>query len=231
MYHFNAANVIADCTHWLKDLFEQKHKGKNAIILCEHGYNDAVCAALCKKALGDDRVLFAHVASDPESINFKNKLDEIGVRDVLITNNPNVWNGEIVVQNDIVKMLRKVSLFEAAKENNAVVCSTLNLTQRWIGHYTLFADDLALFAPIENLTDTEIREVGKCLGLTNKVIYNISEFYCEVDRYVRSNDSTLDEEARERINRLYNESKDKRKMVQVDSLFVSSCDLYENPFN
>jgi NH3-dependent NAD+ synthetase len=231
MYHFNAVNVISDCTKWIRDLFEQKYQGKNAIILCEQGYNDVVCAALCKKALGDDRVLFAHVASDPENTEFKNKLEELCVRDVLIIKNPNVWNGEIITQDDIVKMLRKVSLFEAAKENNAVVCSTLNLTQRWIGGYTLFADDLALFAPIENLTDTEVRKVGECLGLTKKIIHNISEFYCEVDRYVRSNDLNLDEETREKINRRYNESKDKRKVVQVDSLFVSACDLYENPFN
>lgn len=231
MYHFNAVNVIADCTKWIRDLFEQKYKGKKAIILCEQGYYDAVCAALCKTALGSDNVLFAHVSSDPENINLKNKLDELGVQNILITKNPNVWNGEIVVHDDIVKMLRRVSLFEAAEENNAVVCSTLNLTQRWIGHYTLFSDDLAMFAPIENLTDKEVREIGKYLCLTNKVINNISEFYCEVDDCIRVNFSGTDEETLTKINRLFSESKDKRKMVQVDSLFVSACDLYENPFN
>ena len=229
MYQFNVEENTKDCVNWIKSLFIFKYREKNVIVPCSAGYSDAVCAALCKEALGSDRVILAYFPSDSESANYEEKWAELNIPNVMVKKNPLLWGGQMMFSEDTVKRLKFTALMELCEEYNAVLCCTLNMTQRWIGNYTLFADDLGMFAPIENFTDSEVRKIGEHLGITNKVINNISEFNCEVDRFLRN--CECDEATREKIGELHYQTEHKRDFVNIDTFRVSATNLYVNPFN
>lgn len=56
MERFNANEVAEKIVAWIRDWFEQNGKGCNAIIGISGGKDSTVAAALCAKALGEDKV-------------------------------------------------------------------------------------------------------------------------------------------------------------------------------
>ena len=54
---FNVEKATKDAVQWIRDWFEQNGKGCNAVIGISGGKDSSVVAALCKEALGKDRVI------------------------------------------------------------------------------------------------------------------------------------------------------------------------------
>ena len=56
MYNFNVSDATNKCIEWIKEWFEKNGKDCNVIIGISGGKDSSVCASLCVKALGKDRV-------------------------------------------------------------------------------------------------------------------------------------------------------------------------------
>ena len=56
-YSFNSEKVKDRCVRWIRDWFIANGNGCNAVIGISGGKDSTVVAALCKEALGADRVI------------------------------------------------------------------------------------------------------------------------------------------------------------------------------
>jgi NAD+ synthase len=90
------------------------------------------------------------------------------------------------------------------------------LSEDWVGYSTRFGDSVGDFSPLSNLTVTEVKAIGRELGLPNELIDkvpsdgltnktdedNLGFAYEVLDRYIREG-TCEDEETKKRIDALH----------------------------
>ena len=223
---FDAKKVKDQCVLWIKDFFEENGKGCNAVIGISGGKDSTVAAALCVEALGRDRVigvlmpkgvqgdidcaykLVNHLGIKHFEVNIKDAVDGI------LNNFPK--DLEILEQTkiNISPRIRMTTLYAISQSLNGRVVNTCNLSEDWVGYSTRYGDAAGDFSPLSNLTVTEVKEIGKILGLPLDLIEktpidglsgktdeeNLGFTYAVLDRYIR--DGKIDDEkTREIIDR------------------------------
>lgn len=172
--------LTQDCVEWIKSLGI-----KQAVIGISGGKDSSVCAALCVAALGKENVLgvmmpngvqkdiadsqklCAHLGIKNMTVNiggaFDALLNAIAPRDEIsydtITNLP--------------ARLRMSTLYAVAQTYGGWVANTCNLSEDYApgGYATLFGDSAGSFAPIQDLTVTEVIKIGEDLGLPYDLIH------------------------------------------------------------
>ena len=91
------------------------------------------------------------------------------------------------------------TLYAVSQSCNGRVCNTCNLSEDWVGYSTRYGDSVGDFSPMSNLTVTEVKEIGRVLGLPNQLVdktpidglcgktdeENLGFTYAELDRYIR----------------------------------------------
>lgn len=65
------------------------------------------------------------------------------------------------------------TLYAVAQNVNGRVANTCNLSEDWVGYSTRYGDGAGDFSPLSNLTVTEVKAIGKELGLPNNLIDKI----------------------------------------------------------
>lgn len=99
---------------------------------------------------------------------------------------------------------------------NGRVANTCNLSEDWVGYSTRYGDAAGDFSPLSNLTVTEIKQIGKVLGLPNNLIDkvptdglcgktdedNFGFTYDVLDKYIRTGEIE-DEEVKKRIDMMH----------------------------
>jgi len=102
------------------------------------------------------------------------------------------------------------------------VVNTCNLSEDWVGYSTKFGDSAGDFSPLSDLTVTEVKAVGRELGLAPEFIDkvpidglcgktdedNLGFTYAVLDRYIREG-ICEDIKVKERIDRLHSISRHK----------------------
>ena len=223
---FDAKKVKDQCVLWIKDFFEENGKGCNAVIGISGGKDSTVAAALCVEALGRDRVigvlmpkgvqgdidcaykLVNHLGIKHFEVNIKDAVDGI------LNNFPK--DLEILEQTkiNISPRIRMTTLYAISQSLNGRVVNTCNLSEDWVGYSTRYGDAAGDFSPLSNLTVTEVKEIGKVLGLPLDLIEktpidglsgktdeeNLGFTYAVLDRYIREG-KIDDEKTREIIDR------------------------------
>ena len=208
---FDAKKTKDKCVKWIQDFFEENGKGCNAVIGISGGKDSSVAAALCVEALGRDRVigvlmpcgeqadidmaelLVNHLGIKHYVINVKDAIDG------LIKNLPE--NMEISEQTriNIAPRVRMTTLYAVSQSNNGRVVNTCNLSEDWVGYSTRYGDAAGDFSPMSKLTVTEVKEIGRVLGLPDVLVdkvpidglcgktdeENLGFTYAELDRYIR----------------------------------------------
>ncbi len=208
---FNAEKVKNDCVEWIRDFFDKNGKGCNAVVGISGGKDSSIVAALCAEALGRDRVigvlmpqgtqhdidmaymLVNHLGIKHYVVNIKDAVD------ALIKNLP--ADLEITAQTlqNIPPRVRMTTLYAVSQSCNGRVANTCNLSEDYVGYSTRYGDSVGDFSPASNLTVTEIKEVGRVLGLPSELVdktpidglcgktdeENLGFTYAELDRYIR----------------------------------------------
>ena len=91
-------------------------------------------------------------------------------------------------------------LYAVAQSCNGRVANTCNMSEDWVGYSTRYGDAAGDFSPCANITVTEMKQIGKILGLpdvlVNKVPIdglcgktdeeNLGFTYDELDKYIRT---------------------------------------------
>lgn len=208
---FDVLKVKNECVNWIKDFFEKNGKDCNAVIGISGGKDSSVAAALCVEALGKDRVigvlmpcgeqadidcaykLCEHLGIKHFVINVKDAID--GLKNSIPEDIP-LSNQSIV---NLPPRIRMSTLYAVSQSLNGRVVNTCNLSEDWVGYSTRYGDAAGDFSPLSLLTVTEVKAIGKLLGLPADLVdkvpidglcgktdeENLGFTYAELDIYIR----------------------------------------------
>ncbi len=226
MKEFDVKDVIEQACDWIVDFFEKNGKGCNAVLGISGGKDSSVAAALCVKALGKDRVigvlmpngvqndiadaqkLVAHLGIKSYTVNIKEGFDGIVgaiTKDLELTEQARV---------NLAPRLRMSTVYAVSQCCNGRVVNTCNLSEDWVGYSTRYGDSVGDFSPLSHLTVTEVKQIGKELGLPIDLVEkvpsdglsgktdedNLGFTYAVLDKYIRTG-VCEDEKTRELIDR------------------------------
>ncbi|MBP3938297.1 MAG: NAD(+) synthase [Clostridia bacterium] len=209
---FDAKKVKDECVEWIRDFFEKNGKGCNAVIGISGGKDSSIAAALCVEALGKERVigvlmpqgeqhdidkaflLVNHLDIKYYVVNIKDAVDGI------IANMPEGLEITTQTKQNIPPRIRMSTLYAVSQSCNGRVCNTCNLSEDWVGYSTRYGDSVGDFSPMSFLTVTEVKEIGRVLGLPDELVdkvpidglcgktdeENLGFTYAELDVYIRT---------------------------------------------
>lgn len=179
MYNFDVKKVKNELIQWLRDWFKINGEGCNAVVGISGGIDSSVVAALCVEALGKDRVLGVLMPNgEQKDISDSIKLVEhLNIGHVAINIHPAVlaikhevkpalhdrWSEQTSI--NLPPRLRMATLYAVSQSMNGRVANTSNLSESWVGYDTRYGDSVGDFSPLFNLTKTEVKLIGKELGL------------------------------------------------------------------
>lgn len=209
---FDAKKVKDECVEWIRDFFEINGKGCNAVIGISGGKDSSVAAALCVEALGKERVigvlmpqgeqhdidkaflLVNHLGIKYYVVNIKDAVEGI------IANMPEGLEITAQTKQNIPPRIRMSTLYAVSQSCNGRVCNTCNLSEDWVGYSTRYGDSVGDFSPMSFLTVTEVKKIGRVLGLPDELVdkvpidglcgktdeENLGFTYAELDVYIRT---------------------------------------------
>lgn len=213
IYRFDAEKVKNDCVQWIRRYFEENGKDCTAVIGISGGKDSSVVATLCCEALGNDRVfgVLMPQGTQPDidvSIDLCRTLgiDYItvdvcpAIRSIKHQVKPQLgekWSKQTAT--NIPARIRMATLYAVSQTVSGRVANTCNLSEDWVGYSTRYGDSVGDFSPLSNLTVTEVKAVGRCLGLPERFVEkvpidglcgktdedNLGFSYAELDRYIR----------------------------------------------
>lgn len=211
MYEFDAKKVTEECVAWIREFFEKNGPGCNAVLGISGGKDSSVAAALMVRALGKERVIGVlmpcGVQKDIDAARkLVNVLDIESVEINIEAAVNGVWSameGKVDVSEqariNLQPRIRMATLYAVSQSRNGRVVNTCNLSEDWVGYATRYGDGAGDFSPISRMTVTEVKAVGRELGLPADLVdkvpidglcgktdeENLGFTYAELDRYIR----------------------------------------------
>jgi len=164
---------------WIKK--QVKLSGAKGIVLgLSGGIDSAVVAALCKKAVGKDKllVLFMPCNSNPRDLKdaklvaaklkLNSKLIDLsGVYNAFLNILPAA--GSLALGN-LKPRLRMCTLYYFANKLNYLVCGTGNKSELMVGYFTKYGDGGVDILPIADLFKCQVRQLAQELKIPRGVI-------------------------------------------------------------
>ncbi len=223
---FDVKKVTEQCVQWIRDFFEANGKDCNAVVGISGGKDSSVAAALCVEALGKDRVvgvlmpcgeqhdidaaysLVNHLGIKHYEVNIKDAVE--GVKSAI----PKELELTSQSLTNLPARIRMTTLYAVSQSVNGRVVNTCNLSEDWVGYSTRYGDAAGDFSPMCHLTVTEVKEIGRYLGLPSALVDktpidglsgktdedNLGFTYATLDRYIRTGEID-DEETKAMIDR------------------------------
>jgi len=210
---FDAKKTTADIIQWIKDYFDKNANPQTkAVIGISGGKDSSIVAALCVKALGKDRV-FGVLMPDGKQHDIAVSYDlcktlgieyvEINIRDA-VKALYNELTGAGLKLNDVALFntparVRMTTLYAVSAIVGGRVSNNSNLSEDWVGYATKFGDSAGDFGSLSNLTVTEVKAIGRELGLDSRFVDktpidglcgktdedNLGFSYDTLDKYIR----------------------------------------------
>lgn len=229
-YEFDAAKTKDEIVEWIRNYFRKNGPDCNAVIGISGGKDSSIVAALCCEALGNGRVIGILM---PQGVQ-----DDIDVARELVANlgiksfeiniaetvNTLLANGRTAglcdskqARVNLPARIRMATLFMVSQSVNGRVANTCNYSEDYVGWATLFGDGAGQFSPLGKLTVTEVKAVGRELGLPEKFIEkapadgltgktdedNFGFTYEFLDKYIRTGDFGGDSATAAKIDRMH----------------------------
>ena len=217
---------------WIRDYFAENGKGCKAVIGVSGGTDSSVVAALLVKALGKENVIGVMLPRGKQhDIDVSYQLVEyLGIPHYEINIDEPVSALKRLVgeafdrdpdevdayKTNTPARIRMSVLYGVSALVGGRVANTCNLSEDYVGYSTKFGDAAGDFSPISSFTKTEVRELGRELGLPSIFVDKIPEdgmsgksdeeklgFTYEVlDRYIRTG-VCEDSSVKAKIDRLH----------------------------
>lgn len=212
---FDAKRVKDEIVKWITTWFEENGNGCKAVVGVSGGKDSSVVAALCVAALGKDRVIGVLMPNGEQSdIKYSHMLcDHLGIKNytvnvgaaingVLDSIHKNATDIEVTEQTttNLPARIRMATLYAVSQSVNGRVANTCNLSEDWVGYSTKFGDAAGDFSPLSRLTVSEVKAIGRELGLPAELVdktpsdglcgktdeMNLGFSYDVLDKYIRT---------------------------------------------
>lgn len=248
-YSFNAKVECQHIIDWIREWFEENGKNCNAVIGISGGKDSTVVAALCKEALGADRVIGVlmpnGIQSDIEDA--KAVINHLGIRgiEINIEKAVNGLMGETINQGiqlsnqaviNLPPRIRMSTLYLISQTYNGRVANTCNLSEDLVGYSTRWGDGVGDFCPLADYTATEVVAIGKELNIPSYLVEktpsdglcgktdedNLGFTYEVLDMLIRYGEGVSDEDKMLILN-LKNKNAFKQKMPDKCFSFLPIC--------
>lgn len=252
---FDVKKVKDELVKWIRNWFEINGPGCNAVIGISGGKDSSVVAALCVEALGRERVIGVMMpdGEQPDIDKSYELIGHLGIKSVKVdiggvttTVICSIMRGMVHTANftdyrepsiqtltNLPPRIRMATLYAISQSVNGRVSNNCNLSEDWVGYSTRWGDSVGDFAPLANLTVTEVKAIGYELGLPADLIEkvpsdglcgktdedNLGFSYDILDRYIRTG-VCEDAEAKEKIDRLH--EKNLFKMLPIPGFTVAA---------
>ena len=209
---FDARETKNQVIQWIREYFNENGKDCNAVIGISGGKDSSIVAALCAQAIGADRVYGVLMPQgNQHDIDISHELVSfLGIKHFLINIGKSTQTllssveesglslNKMAVVN-IPARIRMTVLYAVSAIVNGRVVNTCNLSEDWVGYSTKYGDMAGDFSPMSRLTVSEIKLIGRELGLPEKFIdktpedglsgltdeENLGFSYDVLDRYIR----------------------------------------------
>ena len=178
---------------WIRDYFSQNGPTCSAVVGISGGKDSTIVAALCKEALGADRVVGVlmpnGVQSDiddakavVEHLDIPHMTVNIGATYEALIQAIVQGEGYDVVtgRNDLSRdaaintppRLRMTTLYAVGQNlpNGARVANTCNGSEDYVGYSTKFGDSAGDFSPLAQLVVEEVRQIGRLLDIPSYLV-------------------------------------------------------------
>lgn len=211
MSNFDVKKATNDCVQWIKDFFEQNGKDCMAVVGISGGKDSSVVAALCVEALSKDRVIGVLMPQGEQSdIEYSKMLVDFlditritcnieGAVNEVLESFEGVVSPTPQTTTNLPARIRMATLYAISQSVNGRVANTCNLSEDWVGYATKYGDAAGDFSPLSQLTVTEVKAIGRELGLPSELVDktptdglcgktdedNLGFTYAELDAYIR----------------------------------------------
>jgi len=209
---FDAVKVKEQCVQWIKDFFRDNGPDCNAVVGISGGKDSSIVAALCVEALGKDRVIGVLMPKGKQhDIDMAYLLVEhLGIKhyevniaetvDAILRAFPEELALSEQSRINLPPRIRMSTLYAVSQSVNGRVANTCNLSEDWVGYSTRYGDAAGDFSPMSHLTVTEVKQIGRLLGLPDVLVDkvpidglcgktdedNLGFTYAELDVYIRT---------------------------------------------
>lgn len=229
-YEFDAAKTKDEIITWIRNYFRKNGPDCNAVIGISGGKDSSIVAALCCEALGNGRVIGVLMPQGvQEDIDVARELvKHLGIKSFEIniaeTVNTLLAKGRIAglcdskqARVNLPARIRMATLFMVSQSMNGRVANTCNASENFVGWQTVGGDGFGQFGPLSKLTVTEVKAVGRELGLPEKFIEkapadgltgktdedNFGFTYEFLDKYIRTSEFGGDTATAAKIDRMH----------------------------
>lgn len=215
---------------WIKEYFKTNGENFSVVVGISGGKDSTIVAALCKEALGKDRVIGV-LMPDGEQADIQDSIDiveHLGIKSytVNINSTTNALKKTLekdfeLSKNTLINLpprIRMATLYAIAQSipNGAFVANTCNASEDYVGYSTKFGDSAGDFSPLTNLLVHEVRQIGALCDIPEKFVEKtptdglsgmsdedkLGFTYEELDNYVLTG-SCKSEEIKNKIDRLH----------------------------
>lgn len=239
MYEFNASKTTGELIEYIQDYFKDIPNTKLVVGL-SGGKDSTIVATAGVKALGKDRVIGVFLPDGEQedkedAYNVAKYLDiktyEINISQMICSSILELYKNKIEVSKqtevNLPARIRMCMLFAVAQSVNGRVTCNCNLSEDWIGYSTYGGDDFGSVGFLRHLTVTEVKQVGKELGLPDKFIDktpsdglcgktdedNFGFSYDVLDKYIRTGEID-DLEIKAKIDKMHEDNLFKLKPME-----------------
>lgn len=224
---------------WFREWFSENGDGCNAVIGISGGKDSSVAAALAVAALGRERVIGVLMPNGVQSdidvayavvehlgishivVNIKSAYDAL--TEEIKKSVPELSPQSVI---NLAPRIRMSTLYAVSQSNNGRVINTCNLSEDWVGYSTRYGDAAGDVSPLAEFTVTEVREIGRELGLPGFIVDkvpsdglcgktdedNLGFTYAVLDRYIRTG-VCEDDEVRRLIDKKHYANKFKLELM------------------
>ena len=222
---------------WIKE-YVQNTGAKGVVVGNSGGKDSATVLAMATKAIGNKRVVSVTMPcySSHEDIEDAQlvartfgveslKVDLSSCYEHMESQIPLSLSKEAAI--NIKPRLRMTTLYGIAQTLGYLVIGTGNLCETMVGYTTKWGDSACDFNPIGNFTKDEVLQIGKILGVPEKILKKAPNdglggqtdeekmgiTYCQITQMIETGNTQT--EAKQEILRRFQNSKHKREKIPV----------------
>ncbi|MBR5637118.1 MAG: NAD(+) synthase [Pseudobutyrivibrio sp.] len=231
MREFDVEKQTKQLIEYTREWFNKFGDNSRAIIGISGGKDSSVTAALCKEALGADRVLGIIMPNGEMSDLDDAKLlvEHLGIPNEIVPIT-DYYNAAIAtfekaskfevtkdLKINLAPRLRMSTLYAVAQGQpvTSFVVNTCNASEDYVGYSTKYGDAAGDVSLLQDFTVTEVLQIGEYLGLPESLVHKtpsdglsgmsdedkLGFKYAQLDEYISDSNADIPEEVRTSIDK------------------------------